>query len=220
MRNFIFVFAFLMATTGWASPNQRLARDIKLPNQKVIEKQTVTTPGVAATTNILNASVGPTSAAVTVVASGITNPDVPRNLVITPSATTADVAACVITVTGTDMFDAVITEAFSFLDNASTATTGVQAFKTVTSVSWAASCEDSPYTAKWSIGGGSKLGLRRCMDKASDFVQAGLAGVFEATRPTIVAHSTTISKNTAALNSSLNGTDVQLYYMQGYGCSP
>ena len=45
----------------------------------------------------------------------ITDPPYPRNLVITPGGTTADVAACSITVAGTNIADEAISEDFAFL---------------------------------------------------------------------------------------------------------
>ena len=195
-------------------------QDIKLPTQKVIEKQTITAPSAAGTTNVLNASAGPTSAAVTTVTSGITNPDVPRNLVITPGGTTSDVEDCYVTVNGTDIFDAALSENFYFAPNASTATTGILAFKTVTSVVFPANCESGGFAATWSIGGGSKLGLKRCINGSGDYLQGALNEVYESTRATVVKTGTSIAGNTVQLNSALNGTDVQLYFMQNFLCFP
>lgn len=212
----------LVALTGTvqAAPVRRLYQDVKLPTQQVIEKQTVTAPLLGSTTRLLNGVAGPTSAALTTVTSFSAQPDVPRNLVLTPDGTTNDVAGSTVTISGTDIFNASISEDFVIALHQSTATTGNKAFKTVTSVSFPANTESGGFAATWSLGTGSKLGLRRCMAKASDFLQAGLAGTRESTFATIAANASAVSSNTASLNSALNGTDVQLYYMQNFGCFP
>lgn len=61
-------------------------------------------------------------------------PDYPRKLVITPGGTTTDVAACTVTVTGTDANGAPISEDFTFLANASTGTEGSERFASITNV--------------------------------------------------------------------------------------
>ena len=66
--------------------------------------------------------------------SGLTNPDVPRAISITPGGTTTDVAAGVIEVHGTNIEGADISEEFVFAANASTIVNGNKAFKTITSV--------------------------------------------------------------------------------------
>lgn len=218
---FTFLILFFTVCASDAAPVRRLWQDVKLPTQAVMEVQAITNPSVADTTGVLNASTGATSAAAVTVTSGLTNPDVPRNLVITPGATTADVAACTITVTGTNIFDRTITETFAFLDNASTATTGTKAFKTVTSVAFPASCEDSPYTATWSIGRGEKIGLKRCMAQKGDFMQSSKDGTIEATQPTCVADTDEVEKNTCDVNGTMDGTaDWKFFFVQNFGCFP
>lgn len=218
------LFLLTFITTMMNHPAQAAIRphyqDIKLPTQQMVEKQTVTAPSAASTTNVVSGNAGPTSAAAVTLTSGITNPDVPRNIVITPGGTTADVRGCLITVVGTDFFDASLTETFWFTNAQTAAVTGVLAFKTVTSVAWAAGCEGGSFAATWSIGAGSKLGLKRCINGSVDYIQGGLANVFESTRATVVKTGTSIAGNTAQLNSSLNGSDVQLFFMQNYTCFP
>ncbi len=220
----LFVLMTLLATQlAFGANVKRLSQDVKLPTQKVLEFQEIDDPAAAGTTDILNASVGPTSAAVTVVSTFAAQPDVPRNLVITPGATTADVAACTITITGTNINGATITEDFAFLDNASTATTGAKAFKTVTSMSFAAACEDTPFTAKWSIGWGEKLGLKRCMANSGHTIQSLVGTTIESTRPTCVADDDEVEKNTCDFNGTMNGSnDFDLFFIQNYNpaCFP
>lgn len=214
----------LALTTLTAANSQaavkRIWTDVHPPTQQMVEKQTVTAPAVNGTTQVLSANAGPTSAAAATVTTFAAQPDVPRNLVITPGGTTGDVESCVITVTGTNFFSSTITETFTFAADASSAQTGSKAFKTVSSVAWPANCESGGFAATWSIGYGAKLGLKRCMTSAVHFLAAGLAGVREGTFPTVAAHATNIESNTATLSTSLNGTDVQLFFMQNFGCFP
>jgi len=63
-----------------------------------------------------------------------TNPTYVRPLVVTPSGTTNDVAACVIKVRGTDWQGNAITEYFTFAANATAPTYGSQYFATVNEV--------------------------------------------------------------------------------------
>ncbi len=217
----LFTVMVMMFATDSYSAIQRIFQDVKLPTQKVLEHQTITNAGTTTTANILSASAGPTSAAVAVVSSFLVQPDVPRNLVITPGGTTADVGTCTLTVTGTNYFGRTITEAFAFAANASSATTGAKAFKTITSASFAAACEDSPFGATWSIGWGEVIGLKRCMTNAGHWVQSTVDGAFESTRATIVADADEVEKNTANFNGTLNGAaDFEAFFVQNFGCLP
>jgi hypothetical protein len=225
MKNFINLILcmvlFSFAVTANSAPVRRLYQDVKLPTQQVMEKFTIENPAAAGTTEVLSGSDGPSSASATSVSTFVAQPDVPRNLVITPGGTTADVAACTITVTGTNYFGTAITEDFTFLDNASSATTGSKAFKTVSSVAWAASCEDSPFGATWSIGYGEKLGLNRCMTYAGHFVFSTVAGAYESTRATVAANATGVESNTADFNGTMNGSnDFEAFFIQNFRCFP
>jgi hypothetical protein len=200
---------------------ERRDLDLRLPTQQMVEKQTITTPIVATTNYIKTTYAGPTSAAAVVLTTFSHQPDVARNLTITPTGTTGDVESCVVTVAGKDILGGTISEDFTFAADASTAVTGSKAFKTVTSVTWPANCESGGFAATWIIGVGSKLGLSRCLAGADHFFHAGLAAVKEATAPTIAASATAVSSNTATLSSSLDGTkDVTLFFAQNYRCLP
>ena len=204
-----------------AAPVRRLYQDVKLPTQQMIEKFSITNPAAAGTTQILNASNGPTSAAAANVTTFVAQPDVPRNLVITPGGTTADVAACTVTVTGTNYFGTTITEDFVFAENASSATTGAKAFKTVSKIAFPANCEDSPWSATWDVGYGEKLGLNRCMDYAGHFVFSTVAGSYESTRATVAADATHVESNTADFNGTMNGSnDFEAFFIQNFRCFP
>lgn len=218
LANFLLVMFFTMLATAYVVPTQR---DIKPASQVMLEMQAFGTPTAAGTNTILNASAGPTSAAIATVSTFAGQPDVPRNLVVTPGGTTADVEACVVTVTGTNYFGRTISEAFTFLADASTAQTGAKAFKTVTSVSWAASCESGGFAATWSIGVGEKIGLKRCMADAGSWFQSSVGGAYESTRATIVADTDEVEKNTADFNGTMNGSNAfKGYFVQSFQCLP
>jgi hypothetical protein len=149
-------------------------------------------------------------------------PDVARNLTVTPAGTTADVTACTVTITGKSVLGKTISETFSIGATQSTATVGNKAFQTVTSISIPAACETGTNNdTSWHVGVGAKLGLNRCLDFAGDFGHASFGGVKETTAPTIAASATAVESNTATLNSALDGAHtVRLLYYQNYRCLP
>lgn len=214
-----FLLSFFLGLNLEAAVERR-SLDLKLPSQQMIERQLISAPGGSSTNGILSASAGATSAAAATVSSFAGQPDVPRNLVITPGGTTGDIESCVITVSGTSITGSSISEDFTFSANQSTAVTGNKAFKTVTSVAFPANCESGGFAATWSIGVGFKLGLRKCMRNAANFLHASYNGVYESTRPTIAASASAVESNTATLNTTLAGSDVELFYFQNYACSP
>lgn len=217
----LFVLLFFMFTSTALAAVRPFYQDPKFPNAQVIWKQSIGTPAAASTTNVISGSAGATSAAVVVISSGLTNPDVPRNLVITPGGTTADVGTCTITVSGTNIFGRAITEDFAFANNTSSATTGSKAFKTVSSLSFAASCEDGGFAATWSVGAGEKIGLNRCMDFAGFLVFSTAAGAYETTRPTVVADADEVEKNTADFNGTMNGSNAfYSFFLENFACKP
>ena len=173
----------------------------------------------ANTTVILNANEGPTDATALTVSSGLGSLDYSRNLVITPTGTTADVGTCTITVTGTNFANDTITEDFAFSANQSSATTGAKAFKTVSSVAWAAACEDSPFGAQWNVGSGEKLGLSRCMANAGDWLNAIAGSTIEGTAPTVAINASALESNTVDFNTAYDGAeDFRFFFVQNYGC--
>lgn len=197
-------------------------RDAKFPTQQMIEKQEFTNPLASNISTIkLSGYAGPTSAAVVTLTSFSAQPDMARNLSITPGGTTGDIENCDIVVNGTNIFGANISETFAFLANATGKVTGAKAFKTVSSVVFPANCESGSFAATWSIGTETKLGLKRCVANAGDFLFSLLAGAKEATGPTLTVDSNEVEKNVALFNGSLDGSnDFVLYFMQNYGCAP
>ncbi len=199
--------------------NKRWFQDIKLPTQQMIEKQVVGAPIATITTRIKSGYAGPTSTAAVTLTSFAAQPDVARNLTITPAGTTGDVEACTVVVTGTNISGATITENFAFLADASTATVGNKAFKTVTSVLWPANCESGGFAATWSIGVGEKIGINHCLAQAGHTVFSTVAGAYETTRATIANDATHVESNTADYNGTMNGSNAfELFYIQNFLC--
>jgi hypothetical protein len=226
MRRFslslIFV-VFFAAVTVFAVPLQRFFQDAKLPTQSMLEHQLIDSPILASTNRIKTTYAGATSAAIVTLTSFTAQPDVPRNITITPTGTTGDVEACVIVVNGTNFFGDAISENFTFLADASTAQTGSKAFKTVTSVVWPANCESGSFAATWIIGVGSKLGLKRCMDLTGggDIAWTSLGGVKETTLGIGVGHASAIESNTITPNGTMDGSkDVDVWFVQNFACFP
>jgi hypothetical protein len=218
------ILALLLALGPYAFAGYKYSDEPVRPargSQQVIpELQVIATPAAASTTQVLSSHAGATSTAAVSVTTLAGQPDVARNLTITSGGTTADVASCVITAYGTDIRSRTITETFTFADNEAATKTGNKAFKTVTSISFPANCEDGTFAATWSVGMGSKLGLNRCLDKAGYVGFAVFNGVFEGTRPTIAVNSSAVSSNTVALSSSLNGSEVAVSFYHNYRCLP
>jgi hypothetical protein len=148
-------------------------------------------------------------AATNVDVSGITQPDVPRNVVINPDGTTADVAAGNITVQGTDIEGNEISEDIAVVANQAhdTVSTGSKAFKTITAITIPA--QDGA-AATFLFGYGDKLGLP--FKRATlPCIAAYLNETLEATAPTIAADADNIEGNTIDLNSALDGNQVDAY---------
>lgn len=194
-------------------------RDIKPSTQQMIEKQVLTTPILASTNRIKTTYAGPTSAAAVTLSSFTAQPDVARNITITPTGTTGDVESCVVVVNGTNILNAAISESLTFAADASTAQAGAKAFKSVTSIVWPANCESGGFAATWIVGVGDVLGLKACMSNAGQVIQTVFDGVYEGTRATCIADADEVEKNTCDINGTLNGSkNVEFYFMQNFAC--
>lgn len=140
-----------------------------------------------------------------VVTTGFTNPDTPRNITATAGGTSTDIKAIQVVVEGTDAAGNTITETLpAFTVDTAGTVIGSKAFKTVTKVTIPAHDGTGATTA---IGTGSKLGLGVKLSR-NTVMAAYLNGVRETTAPTVVFNSANVSGNTATLNSSLNGNPV------------
>ena len=197
-------------------------QDIKLPTQGMIEVQQILDPAAAGTTNVLSSHAGQTTTVTAVtVTSFAGQPDVPRNLRLSPGGTTADVAACTVVVNGTNYFGASISENFVFTNNQATSIYGTKAFATVTSVVFPVSCEDGVAGASWSLGFGEALGLKRCLTNPGHALYSTAAQLFESTRATVAASTTAVESNTADFNGTMNGAnDFEIFFIQNFQCLP
>lgn len=210
------LMVFVLDARAYVAPQYR---DLKLASQAMLERQSFGAP-IVATTNYIKATyAGPTSAAALTLSSFTHQPDVPRNLTITPTGTTTDVESCAIVVSGTNYLNAAISETFTFSANASTAQTGAKAFKTVTSVVWPANCESGGFAATWVIGVGELIGLKSCMANAGDWAWSEVGGVYETTRATIANSATAVESNTADFNGTMDGSAIFLgFFVQNFAC--
>lgn len=207
-----------LAVGAWVKP---MYHDVKLATQAVMERQSIIDADAAGSADVLSGNAGATSAAVATVSSFVAQPDVPRNLVITPGTSTPDVGACTIVVAGLNIYGRAITEDFAFSADASSATTGAKAFKSVSSITFPANCETTPFAATWSVGYGEKLGLNHCLDYAGDWVFSEIGGAYEATRATVVADADEVEKNTADFNGTMTGSaDFLAHFIQNFRCNP
>lgn len=217
MKIFLILIFALFSFQCLSAPYQRLFQDAKLPTQVMVEKQTLTNPAASGVKDILDDTAGGTGTGAASTATFIAQPDTARNLVITPGGTTANVAACVVVVSGTNFHGAAITENFTFASTQSTAETGAKAFKAVSGVTFPANCESTPFDATWSLGYGEKLGFKRCLDSAGHYVFSTVAGAYESTRGTVVADNNELEKNTIDFNGTMNGVnDFEVFFLQNF----
>lgn len=195
--------------------------DIKLPTQHVLERQVIVAPSASVGTVLATATGGNTSAAAVVLTTFTAQPDVPRNITILAGTSTGDVAACDIVVAGTNFYGESITDTLTFTANLNTRIDGAKAFKTVTSVTFPASCEDAPYAATWNIGTGEKLGLKNCLDYEGDFISSSVGGTFESTRASCTADADEVEKNVCDFNGTMNGANTfRAFFVQNFRCHP
>ncbi len=222
IKLFMTLIVFLVVIqSAFGLPLRRENRDLKLVTQQLIEKQTISTPETASTTYVISGTAGNTSAAASVLTTGYTNPDVPRVINITPTGTTTDLETCTITVAGTNINYGAISEDFAFAANASTATTGTKAFRSITSITFPANCESGSYATTFNIGVTDTLGLKRCMDKTGHGIFSTFDGTYESTRSTFTADVDEVEKNTVDLNSAMDGLkDVEVFFLQNFRCFP
>jgi len=171
----------------------------------VVQSQSVGSPAASAAAAV-HAAVADNGAPQTVT-TGITQPDVPRNITATAGGTAADVKAIQVTLNGIDIDDQAISEVLpAFTVNTAGIVTGSKAFKTIASIEIPAHDGTGATTA---IGTGAKLGIAARLGR-NTVLAAYLNGVKEGTEPTVGFDGTNISGNTATLNSTLNGSAVVL----------
>lgn len=213
---FLILVLFTVMAKAYTVPTYR---DQKMATQAMLEKQVFTNVAAASLDYTKVAAAGNTSAAAATLTSFAAQPDVPRNIVIHPTGTAADIASCDITVNGTNIYGNAISEVFQTTLNVSSDITGAKAFKTLSSVAFPANCEDSPFGVTYSIGIGEKIGLKKCLDVAGDWAWSSAAGVYSATRWTVVTDVDEVEKNTVDIYESMDGSaDFLGYFVQNFRC--
>jgi len=163
----------------------------------------------AASTTGVHAAVTDNGAAQEVTTS-ITDPPCPRNITATAGGTAGDIKAIQVIIEGTDFNDETITETLPvFTVDTGGSVTGSKAFKTVTKITIPAHDGTGATTA---IGYGDKLGLPYLLSH-NTCIFSFLNNVLEGTAATVAASASAISSNTIDLNSALNGTVVDAYFV-------
>lgn len=155
----------------------------------------------AASATAVHAAITGSASASTAVTTAITNPPCARNLTVTPGGTTADVAAGNVVIAGTNINGEAISENFAFLANATDATVGAKAFKTVTSITIP---QQDGAAATFAIGTGELLGLPFKLAKKRVLLTLN-DGVVD-TAPTLAISSSALESNTVDFNGSLDGS--------------
>lgn len=216
MRNLFLLIALILLSTN-ASALKLIEQPLVLKaNQDVLEVFVAVDPTATAADHVLNDNAGDTDGSGATVSTFAAQPDIPRNITVTPGGTTADVAAGDVVITGTNLKGATITETLTFTANQSTAEVGTKAFASVTSISFPA--EDSPYGATWDVGIGSALGLGKCMDGAGDGIVAQIDGAADGSA-TFAASATAVESNTLTPNSAPDGSrDFKAFFVRNWRC--
>lgn len=145
------------------------------------------------------------------ITTGLTDPDVPRNVTASSDGTQGDIKAIQVTVHGTNEFDEVISEVMPvFTVNLETTVVGAKVFKTVTSVVIPAHDGNGATTE---FGLGAKLGAGVLLDK-NTVISAFFGGVLESTAPTVTFSATAVESNGMTLNTALDGSAVAFTYYE------
>jgi len=217
MKNLVLLtIGLILASVSFAQPVQTFQRDIHLPRQKVLEYQLIAIPALADADLLLNDQA--TGLSATTVTSFLALIDVCRALAVLPAGTTTDVKAGNVVVSGTNIHGKPISESFAFLDNASTATNGIKAFCTVTSIVFP--IQDGT-GAIYDVGTQDKLGVRQCAASAGSLAWSTFNGAFETTRGVFTADADEVEKNLFDPQGTLDGAkNVEIFFVQNYGCYP
>lgn len=144
------------------------------------------------------------------ITTGITNPLYPRNVTATAGGTAGDIKAVQVIVEGTNENDEVITETLpAFTVDTACTVTGSKIFKTITKITIPAHDGTGATTA---VGTGNKLGLGFKLTH-NTVLSAYRNNVLEGTAPTVTVSATAQESNSITLNSALNGTVVDAYFI-------
>lgn len=156
-------------------------------------------------TAILAATAGATT--VTTVTTGITQPDVPRALSVTPGGTAGQVLDSLVTVNGTNIEGKLISEAFRIPSGSSTIVNGVKAFAQVSSVVIG---QQGGSAATFAVGTTNKIGLQHRLFNQNSTVKvytssATYGALTLQNAPTVVANEQNIENNTCQPATVPNG---------------
>lgn len=138
-------------------------------------------------------------------------PDVPRNITVTATTDTGADTPGVITVTGTDRADAVITEVIIPAQGSTIA--GLRAFKTVISVVGTGWVQAGGVSDTITIGVGSLIGLPDKLSEAR-VLQGWLNNALEATLPVLTVSATVLSLNTVDFTTAWSGVVADVVYLK------
>lgn len=160
----------------------------------------------ASTTAVLGATAGSSSAQT--ITSGITNPDVPRALVLTVGGTAAGVQAGTVIVTGTNVEGKIITQNFNVPIAGTGTYNGTKAFRTVSSVYIPAQVGSS---ATFAIGTLAALGVNHRLFRDNTTVKvctssAAYGALTLQNAPTVVADEDDIENNLVTPATVPNGS--------------
>ena len=159
----------------------------------------------AATATYVHAAITLPAAGTTVVTTGITNPDVPRNLSIVGNE--ADIVGNVVIV-GTDLNNDALTETIAL--NGVTSVKGTKAFKTVTSITVPAR-QDADEAV--SVGVSDKVGLHHKLPYDTGW-KVFVDAVEESPTPPITASETVLASNVVDLDGLPDGSAIiDVYYV-------
>lgn len=190
---------------------QRIKTNASLATDRCfIAHDTITADTASAT--YCAVGIAATTAPVTYTATSITTqPDVARAITVDPTGTTNDVAAGSVTITGTDIAGNSISDAVTFIANATAAQTTTKAFASIATISFAT--QDGT-GAKFDIGVANKFGLKQKF-KDDAFILIGLFdGVDELSSATKAVSSTELSSNTYQTAGTCDGTkSIDVFYL-------
>jgi len=168
-----------------------------------------TAQAVLGTTTFVKTAVT-SGASASVITTGLTSPVYPRNVTATAGGTAGDIKAIQVVVEGTNENNEVITETLpAFTADTAGTVVGDKIFKTITKVTIPAHDGTGATTA---IGTGDKLGLGFKLTH-NTVLSAYRNNVLEAVAPTVTVSAAAQESNSITLNSALNGTVVDAYFI-------
>lgn len=176
----------------------------------------------ASATAVMAATAGATT--VTTVTAGLTDPDVPRNLTITPGGTTSQILDSLVTVNGMNVEGKAISEQFRFAAASSSVVTGNKAFLHITSVVIG---QQGGSGATFSVGTGNKLGMNHRLFNQNTTVKVYTSTVVRGALtlqgvPTVVSNEQNLENNTVTPLTVPNGSLIFhiFYYFDDWSLAP